>query len=947
LFCSAVASTSAESDPVNLYRVTIRSHDEAEKLSGLDLSVFFRVSRGYLVLASSRGYDKLFASDLEFRLVATDVARRHLALDIWHDDSNLGRYPLVFQEGGIRIFHVEDTELIGGKGTGLAPIRTEHIPVVYQTAPRLDESMADRSTELDTLLGRVQQDSLISYMEFLQSLDGRLAGTYGTYATAHWLRENFLAFGYDSVFFDAFTAVIDGRSTTCRNVVACKPGTDYPFYQIIVTAHYDSPVALDSPGLSPGADDNGSGTTGVLEIARALAGIDTKFTFIFILFDAEEAGLLGSWHYAEAAAARDDRIMLLLNMDMIGNYENDHEAKIYHNVGEDTFGQVWGALADSIPGIDITAHVGPFSTGTGSDHVPFLQYGYDAVYTKEYIISTVYHSFRDSTTYINFDYLTRMVKASLATTYVIDQQFVPDYELYMAAVDSLPWLLFPNTPTRVAIVVREYGGASLLPGSVRLHYSVDGGDTVVVSMTAEGDDFYAGCLPALPCMARATYFFSADDETLGTCYFPPPGDPLGAVSATGMYSVFEDDFGTDKGWNSTGITAEGKWMRSNTAELDFGMENDYDGNNMCYVTGANNSSDVDGTTTLISPAVDGSSGDLLIRYARWFYSLLGRVPDVDEFRVYVSNNNGLNWHRVETLGPYASPDYGWVVNEFWLSRFMTPSAFVKLRFDACDLGEDSYVKAGIDAVQFMGFSSDPRIITEYLPNWTAGFPYSYQLTAAVCEGGVTWVDRFGQLEGTGLALSPEGMLSGIPTRVGPVVFRAQITDQYGQNVERLLDLIIYDSLHITTLTIPTVTVDEPYDTKIRSYGGSGEKIWSDRDGDLAGTGILLFPDGRLYGTAPADGAYTFVARVIDEVGAFDERPFLLRIIGPYICGDANSDGSANIADAVHLINYVFRAGLSPEPLEAGDANCDGNINVGDAVYLINYVFKGGSEPCCP
>jgi hypothetical protein len=67
----------------------------------------------------------------------------------------------------------------------------------------------------------------------------------------------------------------------------------------------------------------------------------------------------------------------------------------------------------------------------------------------------------------------------------------------------------------------------------------------------------------------------------------------------------------------------------------------------------------------------------------------------------------------------------------------------------------------------------------------------------------------------------------------------------------------------------------------------------------------------------------------------------------YFCGDANSDETANIGDAVYLISYIFKGGPAPDPLEAGDANCDGNVNVGDAVYLIAYVFKGGPEPCCP
>jgi hypothetical protein len=64
-------------------------------------------------------------------------------------------------------------------------------------------------------------------------------------------------------------------------------------------------------------------------------------------------------------------------------------------------------------------------------------------------------------------------------------------------------------------------------------------------------------------------------------------------------------------------------------------------------------------------------------------------------------------------------------------------------------------------------------------------------------------------------------------------------------------------------------------------------------------------------------------------------------------GDANSDYEVHIADAVYMINFVFKFGPSPDPIEAGDANCDGGSNVADAVYLINYVFNSGPPPVCP
>ncbi len=69
----------------------------------------------------------------------------------------------------------------------------------------------------------------------------------------------------------------------------------------------------------------------------------------------------------------------------------------------------------------------------------------------------------------------------------------------------------------------------------------------------------------------------------------------------------------------------------------------------------------------------------------------------------------------------------------------------------------------------------------------------------------------------------------------------------------------------------------------------------------------------------------------------------------YVCGDNNGDGSVDVGDAVHLIQFVFAGGPAGVPVMAGDANCDGDVNVGDAVCVINYIFHEGPQPCtlCP
>jgi len=66
----------------------------------------------------------------------------------------------------------------------------------------------------------------------------------------------------------------------------------------------------------------------------------------------------------------------------------------------------------------------------------------------------------------------------------------------------------------------------------------------------------------------------------------------------------------------------------------------------------------------------------------------------------------------------------------------------------------------------------------------------------------------------------------------------------------------------------------------------------------------------------------------------------------YLRGDANGDNQTNSADIIFLINYLFKSGPAPDPLELGYVNCgDEVVNSADVVYLIDYLFKGGPPPC--
>jgi len=148
---------------------------------------------------------------------------------------------------------------------------------------------------------------------------------------------------------------------------------------------------------------------------------------------------------------------------------------------------------------------------------------------------------------------------------------------------------------------------------------------------------------------------------------------------------------------------------------------------------------------------------------------------------------------------------------------------------------------------------------------------------------------------------------------------------------------------------PTAYYKTPYSYRVQAASCSAALSWTDKNGDLAGTGMMLSVDGVLSGTPIVCGRVGFVAVVDDAETNADEQLFTVQIGVLQACGDGNSDDAVNIADAVYLINYVFNGGPEPDPLCAGDASGDDDINVSDAVYIINYIFKRGPAPtedCC-
>ena len=413
----------------DLYLVTLASDSDARVLTQSNVAALLRLGNDYLVLSQSDLLNDAMFAALKPRLVASKIETSTLVLDRRRDRQNLDRYPLVFERDNVRVLRIDEAAQKQVEAPfDLIPL-DQHPATIKYVAPAAPAAPTlSTAINLDSLILLVRQDSVQSYLNRLQAFFRRPSQSDSAHAARDWIHAKFAGFGYDSIYNDPFQGYGYYGSGTCYNVVATKLGTVHPEIHIIVGAHYDG---VD---VSPAADDNGTGTCGVLELARVLRNVPTEVSIVFVTFDDEEYGLYGSSAYAVRARLKREKIPFMFNMDMIGHLTNSTQANVYS--GADTrYAQRWIILAG--PMVGITGHLA--GTSSSSDHFPFVQNGFDVAYIEEYNFSTVYHSYRDSTRYVNTSYATRMMRAALAMIYTqsldVDDDGIPN------AQDNCPMVI--------------------------------------------------------------------------------------------------------------------------------------------------------------------------------------------------------------------------------------------------------------------------------------------------------------------------------------------------------------------------------------------------------------------------------------------------------------------------------------------------------------------------
>lgn len=262
-----------------------------------------------------------------------------------------------------------------------------------RAAPVCTVDRAAFEADLHTLAAlRTRQSTSV---EFLDALD--------------WARTRLDDLGYAT---RMQTVALDGGTT--RNLVADRAGTGDRRDVVVVTAHLDSVNVAGSAAPAPGADDNASGSAGVIAIGEALAHHPAEHDLRLILFGGEEQGLFGSRHYVDGLDVTErTSIRAVVNMDMIACRNTDAPTVLLE--GAALSQSVIDALGDAAAAhtsLVVQTSLFPFN----SDHVPFLERRIPAVLTIEGADSANdrVHTERDTVDHLDIDLAVDILRMNTA-----------------------------------------------------------------------------------------------------------------------------------------------------------------------------------------------------------------------------------------------------------------------------------------------------------------------------------------------------------------------------------------------------------------------------------------------------------------------------------------------------------------------------------------------------
>ena len=270
------------------------------------------------------------------------------------------------------------------------------------------------SPDIAALTGLVEQERLRAHVDAIDEPRNAFDQPEALQRTADYVQSELEDYGYP-----VRLEPVTFSDATFPNVIAVQEGTSCSERVFIVGAHYDS--VADTPG----ADDDASGVAAMLEIARALADTRLPATVWYTGFTMEENGLVGSFNMAKDAEEAGLEIVGMASLEMIGYTTEEFDFIVilgntasvrltdaYRRAQEEHVPELPSVIAN-VPG---NGEEQPDSRR--SDHAPFWDRGYQAMMVTDTanFRNPNYHEPSDTIDTLDFDFMTNVTRAMLATT---------------------------------------------------------------------------------------------------------------------------------------------------------------------------------------------------------------------------------------------------------------------------------------------------------------------------------------------------------------------------------------------------------------------------------------------------------------------------------------------------------------------------------------------------
>jgi hypothetical protein len=284
-----------------------------------------------------------------------------------------------------------------------------------------------------------------------------------------------------------FTGERIPKPTWVYDMVAIQRGTKRPNDVVIIQGHIDSRVTdiMNATSDAPGANDDGSGTSAVMEAARILSRHKFPGTIVYATLSGEEQGLYGGKVLADYARQQGWNVVTVLNNDIIGNScssdgvcdstharvlsegprsqgQQDLAAQTHALGGENdapsrNISRFLDSLADRLKlGLDVRQIWRTDRFGRGGDHIPFLELGYPAARISVAVENYNWQHqdlrtekgirYGDTIDHVDFGYLAKITKLNVAALAAIASAPPPPEPKVEGAVSTDTTLTWPRVP---------------------------------------------------------------------------------------------------------------------------------------------------------------------------------------------------------------------------------------------------------------------------------------------------------------------------------------------------------------------------------------------------------------------------------------------------------------------------------------------------------------------